>query len=218
MASDIAVSDGSVPLPRKKHEIYARERALFKSPADAALAAGYERGSGAHSKLERNASVQRRVAYLSRQEAEVIAEIRNRLLAREVLILEQDIGDLYEETEEILFKDGQPLTRNGEPVTRTVTRPKLFSDMTREQRQLIESYTVTETGKPNLKLHSSQDAHRELRKMLGLDKPVAAGNADDDAFRNLTLAEKIAQIDQDLAELRKIGPILNHDGASEPSA
>lgn len=213
MASDIAVSDGSVPLPRKKHEIYARERALFKSPADAALVAGYERGSGAHSKLERNASVQQRIAYLSRQEAEVIAEIRKRLLEHGTRVLNADHGDFFEVVEEPVFnKDGEVVWH------RKVQRPKFFDNMTREQRSVIESYTTTETGKPNLKLHSSMEAHRELRKMLGLDKPVVAVNADDDAFKNLTLAEKIAQIDQELAELRKIGPILNHDGVSEPAA
>jgi hypothetical protein len=213
MASDVAEIGGSVPLPVKKWEVYARERALFKSPRNAALEAGYDDRSGMHSKLERKPEVRERIAFLARQEKEVISEVRERLLRDLYVIADHDPGDFYEVRETVVG-----YRKNGDPIIREAQLPKYFRDMTREQRRCVESYAVTESGKPNLKLHSLIEANREIRKMLALDKPPAEASDADAEFARMTLGEQLAVVERQISDLRKNGLMLTHDGGSGSSS
>ena|SRR5215471_3591925 len=73
---------GSLPLTNFKHEIYARERSLGVVPERAAQRAGYAPRCGKHSVIERRADVTARIAYLSRDEVEVLRARRERIIER----------------------------------------------------------------------------------------------------------------------------------------
>src|SRR5947209_4250830 len=73
---------GSLPLKTLKHELYARERALCTAPEQAAQRAGYAPRCGKCSQLERRKEVRARIAFLSRDDVELIREKRRRLEER----------------------------------------------------------------------------------------------------------------------------------------
>ena len=134
-----------------------------------------------------------RIAWLCRQDEDVLREKRNRL--EEFLWggLNADRADFYETVQiPIADRNGNAvLKRNGEPYTKCVTQLKTLEKLTDEQRMLIESITYTESGKPNLKLVSKEYCHRELRKMIGGDaQPGQPGND----FSHYSDAELFAEL------------------------
>jgi hypothetical protein len=74
-----AVEPGSVPLKSLKYELYCQQRALNCSAEIAAQRAGYPARSGAHTRIERLAEVQLRLAFLRRDEDELIRQKRRRI-------------------------------------------------------------------------------------------------------------------------------------------
>lgn len=94
------IASGSLPLTKRSHETYAWERALATAPTLAAKRAGLSPRSGACSKLERNAEVQARIAWLARDEEAVLREKRKRLEERLNLIAFVDLMDFIEIDEE----------------------------------------------------------------------------------------------------------------------
>lgn len=210
MTDLVPVDPGRLPLKRATWEAYAKCRVmLFAHPAEAARQAGLKDGCGALTRLERNPEIQARMAFLSRQEKEIVAEVRESLLRDLFLINGHDPGDFFEVRETVVG-----YRKNGDPIIREAQLPKYFRDMTREQRRCVESYAVTESGKPNLKLHSILESNREIRKMLGLDKPVTQSSEAEADFVNMTLGEQLAVIERQISDLRKNGLMLTHDGGS----
>lgn len=183
---------GSVPLPRASNELYARHRAAGVSPTEAARRVGLNPRNGAATKLERRRAVQERLAWLCRYEPDVAFERKRYAEERLALIHDQDIAEFYEVVHEPVYG------KNGIVGHRMVQRPKFFRDLTIEQRRCIESYSVTDSGKTNLKLHDALAANREYRKLHGLDLPT-----------------KIAPTDPSGEHSAPVAPIINLMGHSE---
>jgi hypothetical protein len=125
-------------------------------------------------RLEHRKDVADRIAYLSRQDEEAIKAKRLRLEESLWHQLEADIGNLYETIEvPKLNRKGEPvLDKEGRPVTykRQVLRD--LQTLPPELRHAIESVSTDAKGVATAKLVGKLQANQELRKMLGLDKPV----------------------------------------------
>jgi len=189
------------PLKHPKYEIFARQRALNQSPLIAGQIAGLNYDRRNLFRIEKKPAIAARIAWLSRQDEEALREKRNRLEQFLWEGLYVDRAEFYETVEiPITDRNGNAvLKRNGEPATKTITQPKPLEKLTDQQRQLIESITYTESGKPNLKLVSKEYCHRELRKMIGGDaQPEQRAN---DVSR-YTDAELLAELDRLANELR----------------
>ena len=153
--SEVVETKGSNPLPYASHERYARARALMHKPIEAARIAGFSETSGASSKVERRRDVQARIAWLTRQPEETIAEKRMELEAYLWRALRYD---------PMIFWDG--------------SRLRDWAEIDPDDRTLIEGLMFTEKGKPNLRVTSRLAAHIELRKMLGGDAPAKIAQTD----------------------------------------
>jgi hypothetical protein len=190
---------GALPLAHGRREVFARLRSRGFSPLPAAREAGYPDITPKNAqKMAQDQRIRARVAYLTRQEEEVLAEQRQILLERQWHWHDSDIADFFERAEEPVTRDGKlVLKQDGTPLMRP-----------REQRLCIESITWTERGKPNLRLYSRAEANKELRKLLGLDKPlkVAATNTEgkelpSTADRARALAAFIAETQAEMAQM-----------------
>lgn len=91
---------GSVPLKLLKHETYCQQRVLNCSPEIAAQRAGYPARSGMHSKIERREDVQARLAWLRRDEDEIIRRKRQRIEEELTAVVDFDITDFATINEE----------------------------------------------------------------------------------------------------------------------
>lgn len=180
---------GSVPIPHANHELYARNRAAGLSPTESVRRLGIDPDHGAPTKFERKRAVQHRIAWLCRHEPEVAIERKRYAEERLTLVHDHDIGEFYEVVEEPVFG------KDGIMGTRTVQRPKFFSELTREQRLCVESYSVTDSGKPNLKLHSSIDANRDYRKLHGLDMPTKIAPTNPAGDGNAVVTQELRWLD-----------------------
>src|SRR5215469_7077616 len=136
---------GSRPLSNARHEHYCRLRSLLCPKGQALREAGmravknHDAVSNA-TRLERRQDVGDRIAFLVRQEEEVLAEKRKRIEEMLWAIHEADIGD-YFETYEAVKRDhtGQPArTDEGGLLTETRVRPKLLTDLPPDLAKLIE--------------------------------------------------------------------------------
>jgi hypothetical protein len=119
-------------------------------------------------RLERRQDVRDRIAFLVRQEEEILTEKRKRIEEMLWAIHEADIGD-YFETYEAVKRDhtGQPeRTDEGGLSTETRMRPKLLTDLSPEAAKLIEDISIDAKGRAVPKLYSKAWANAELRKML----------------------------------------------------
>ena len=160
------------------------------------------------SRLENKPGVKARIAYLSRQEEELIAAKRRRIEEQLWAIAEGNIAD-YFETHEVIARDhtGQPITalkRNeitGEMETalstETRVRPKLLTDLPREMAKLIEEVRPDARGRLIPKLYNKHQANKELRAMLN----ISAKEAPKD-ITQLSDSELIAQL---AAQARELG-------------
>jgi len=201
--TDLTALPGSNPLRNVKHEAYCRERALQVEGAIAYRRAGFEsidhhaaRGNAA--KLERRADVQDRIAFLCRQDEEILREKRRRLESYLWLAHETNRADFYETVEEPVTKNGVlVLDGEGKPEVRRWQRLKLFSDLTPEQQALIEGVKYTEGG-PALDTVTRQWANQELRKFLGTDK---AGRGDGDDLARLSDSDLLTELARQARDL-----------------
>lgn len=206
---------GSRPLGNAKWERYAQERALCSSRMLAYRSAGFEseddhaaRGNAA--KLERKASVSDRIAWLCRQEEDILRAKRLRLEQFKWNVWNADIGDYYVMVERPVFdKEGKPvLDIDGRQRMRMVQDVRPFADMTSEQRAVIQSLKYTDSGRPNLELIPKTWADVELRKQLGIG---AAVRDEGDEFSRMTREELAAFIAR---ELRAIGSLMTAEAAA----
>jgi len=203
---------GSRALKNSKQEKYCRLRAALQPRAQAYREAGWNDRSdaGAYShacRLEHRPGVRDRIAYLSRQNEELIAVKRERIEAQLWAIAEGNIQDFFE-PHEVIQRDhtGQPITepkRNeitGEMETALSTetrmRPKLLADLSPELAALIEDITIDSRGRLIPKLYSKLQANKELRNMLN----ISAKEAPPDVTQ-LSDAELIQQLADQAKEL-----------------
>jgi hypothetical protein len=214
---------GSQPLGNAKREAYAQARAIMTPRALAYREAGFQskdehaaRGNAA--KLERAQEVRDRIAWLCRQPEEIIRAKRERLEQFKWNIWFADIGDYYVVVERpILDKEGNPvLDGAGNLRTRLVQDVKPFSDLTFEQRSVIQSLKYTDSGRPNLELYPKTWADVELRKQLGIG---AQGREESDEFAGMSLSELAAFIMREQAaigikELAKLANVEAGDDAA----
>lgn len=182
---------GSEPLANAKWELYARERALCCSRMVAYRNAGFESeddhaARGNAGKLERKRAITDRIAWLCRQDEDVLRAKRQRIEEFKWSVKNADIGSYYVMVElPILNKEGNPvLDDEGKQCVRIVQNLKPFSDMTAEQRSIIQSLKYTDSGRPSLEFYSKQWAVTELGKMLGSNTPTIG-----DEFADMSLDE-----------------------------
>jgi len=196
-------SPGSRALKNAKYESYCRLRASAQPRIPAYREAGWETShdDDAYSnacRLERRSEIRDRIAYLTRQADELIAEKRKSIEEKLWAIHEADIGDFFE-TYSTIKRDqtGQPERRDeGALSTETRMRPKLLADLSPELAKLIEDVTVDSKGRLIPKLYSKLQANKELRAMLKIGAKQSAPDV-----TQLSDAELIAQLAQQAKEL-----------------
>lgn len=178
----VLLGSGSQPLRKPAHERYARARSLLRPKLEAyryahqyddqgeldAKARHAMRGNA--SKLERNSAVQARIAYLCRQEEEILAEKRKRLEEFLWLIHEANPADLWETAEKPKTDaDGDEVVdEDGTPVMVRYQRLRLMADLPEDLQRTVESIKYTESGRPQVVQYSKMQANLELRKLLGI--------------------------------------------------
>ena len=120
-------------------------------------------------RLERRQDVRDRIAYLVRQEEEVLAKKRKRIEERLWAIHEADIGDFFERYDkEVTDKNG----KKGAVLRQACERPKLLADLSPETAKLIEDVSVDSRGRLIPKLYSKLQVNKELRNMMSRFRPV----------------------------------------------
>ena len=156
---------GSRPLANARHEHYCRLRSLLCPKGQALREAGmravknHDAVSNA-TRLERRQDVRDRIAYLVRQEEEVLAEKRRRIEETLWAIHEADIGDFFEPYDQIKTdKEGNIETdKKGAVLLETRERPRLLTDLSPETAKLIEDITIDSKGRAIPKLYSKLQA------------------------------------------------------------
>ena len=111
--------------------------------------------------LERRQDVRDRIAFLVRQEEEVLAEKRKRIEEMLWAIHEADIGDLWETYEAAkVGQDGNAETDEpGHMLTLRKQRPRLLSDVRPDLRKAIEHVQVDARGNVVPQLYSKLQAN-----------------------------------------------------------
>jgi hypothetical protein len=194
---------GSQPLSNARHEHYCRLRSLLWPKAQALREAGmravknHDAVSNA-TRLERRQDVRDRIAFLVRQEEEVLAEKRKRIEERLWAIHEANIGDFFETVElPKVDKDGKAETDEaGNMLTMNTERPRPISDLAPEVAQVIEDVSIDSKGRAIPKLYSKLQANKELRAMLNI-----GGRKEQEADDVSKLSD--AELIQQLADMAK---------------
>jgi hypothetical protein len=153
-------SPGSRVLKNPKYEKYSRLRASALPRIQAYREVGWVSREDEVAyinacRLERRPEIRDRVAYLIRQEEDLVVEKRRRIEETLWNIHEADIGD-YFETHDI---DGK-----------IIEQPKRLSDVPQEIRKNIEKITIDGRGRAVPQLYSKLAASQELRKMLNIGR------------------------------------------------
>lgn len=202
--NDVAAvsAPGSRPLAKPQHERYARARSMLMPRLEAARRAGYETmTAGNAAKLDRNRKIADRIAFLTRQDEEILTAKRQRLEEFLWNIHETDRAGLYETAEwPLRDAEGEPiLDKDGQQVVIPYSRPRPIADLPDDLRRLVEGITVTESGRVIFKLYSAMQANQELRKLLGIGKgdEVNQGNE----FERMSDGELIAELSRQANEL-----------------
>jgi hypothetical protein len=196
---------GSVPLRNDGHERFAFKRATLMPKADAYRQAGFaakddHAASGNASKLERRADVAARIAYLRRQDEQILANKRDRIEGFLWSIHESNVAKLWETVEvDCLDKQGKPiLSEDGEPLKKKVQRPRLLSELSEDVQRTIETCGIDENGRIIPKPYSKMTANAELRKLLGIG--VVTGRDESDLSR-MSDGDLIATLAEQAREL-----------------
>jgi hypothetical protein len=149
-------------------------------------------------RLERRRDVRDRIAFLVRQEEEVLAEKRKRIEETLWAIHEADIGDLWETYETTIGQDGKAETDEaGNMLTVKKRRPRLLSDLPPDIARLIEDVVIDGKGRAVPKLYSKLQASKELRAMLNIGRPEERTTD----LSRLSDAELVAQLKAQAQEL-----------------
>jgi len=197
---------GSKPLRNERHERFCRLRAALCPKIEAYRRSVGNEDYGEHaargnaSKWERRADVQDRIAYLSRQDEELLQAKRQRIEEMLWLIHEANVADMWEmvQVPKHDAKGNVVLDDNGEAVMKWVQRPKPINEMPEDVQRAVEAMTINEAGFVIPKPYSKLQANAELRKLLG----IGLATRDDGDFSRLSDAELVAQL---AAQARELG-------------
>ena len=151
------------------------------------------------SRLENKSGVKDRIAYLTKQAEERIAEKRARLEEALWNIHEADVGDLFETYEVIeTDKDGRIQSdADGNITTQRKQRPRLLSDLPPEIRKNIEKVTIDAKGRAVPVLYSKIAACQELRRLNN----IGAKEREQTDISQLSDAELISTLTAQAKEL-----------------
>jgi hypothetical protein len=195
----VVVTPGSQPLRNTKHERFARLRAMLRPKGEAFRQCGLRAATDKIAvdsawRLEHRKDVSDRIAYLSRQDEELLRAKRRRLEESLWHQLEADIGNLFEtiEVPKLNRKGERILDKDGNPVTHKRQVLRDLQTLLPELRHAIESVGIDAKGVATAKLVSKLQANQELRKMLGLDKP-APGQNEYDRLSDAELVNELAK-------------------------
>src|SRR6516162_6050660 len=200
-------SPGSRALKNAKYEKYCRLRALAQPRIRAYREVGWKTSDDddAYSnacRLERRPKIQDRIAYLIRQEEDLIVEKRRRIEEQLWAIAEANIQD-YFEPHEVIQRDhtGQPMhDEKGALSTETRVRPKLLTDLPPDLAALVEEVQVDNRGRLIPRLYSKERANKELRAMLNLGAKSDASDVSKLSDQELisTLAQQAKELGIDI--------------------
>ena len=200
-------SPGSRALKNAKYERYCRLRASAQPRIQAYREVGWgsKEDNAAYingCRLERRSEIRDRIAYLTRQAEDRIADKRARIEEFLWSVHEADLGD-YFETYQAIERDhnGRPVPINPDDPNSALStevreRPKLLGDLPHETAKLIADITIDSKGRAIPKLYSKLQANKELRAMLNISQKEAARD-----ITQLSDAELIAQLAQQAKEL-----------------
>ena len=200
-------SPGSRALKNAKYEKYCRLRASAQPRITAYREVGWhsKRDDNAYAnacRLERRPGIRDRIAYLTRQAEDRIAEKRARIEERLWAIHEADPADYFESYQAIeRDHNGRPVPINPDDPNSALStevreRPKLLEDLPPEVRKVIEDITIDSKGRAVPKLYSKLQANKELRAMLNIGAKQSAPDV-----TQLSDAELIAQLAQQAEDL-----------------
>lgn len=195
---------GSRPLRNTNHERFCRLRAVLRPKADAYRQAGWNIAndivaSSAASRLERRQDVADRIAFLSRQDEEILRAKRARIEEFLWVVHESNTADLWETVEvERTDKDGKPiLDENGIPLKKTIQRAKMLSELPPDVQRIVETCEIDKQGRVVPKPYSKMTANQELRKLLN----IGVVSREDGEFGRMSDAELIAELSRQAKEL-----------------
>ena len=200
-------SPGSRALKNAKYEKYCRLRALAQPRIRAYREVGWKTSDDddAYSnacRLERRPKIQDRIAYLIRQEEDLIVEKRRRIEEQLWAIAEANIAD-YFESHEVIARDhtGQPMhDEKGALSLEKRVRPKLLTDLSPDAARLIEEVRPDSRGRLIPRLYSKHQANKELRAMLKLGTKSDASDVSKLSDQELisTLAQQAKELGIDI--------------------
>jgi hypothetical protein len=215
---------GSKPLKIAKYERYARYRAqaLPRMVAFRKIGNFAANDKVAHrnaTRLTKRPGIKDRIAYLSRQEEQLITAKRRRLEEFLWSVHESSIQDLFTTEDQInptgTTNNPAEIANNSDqqkaavsPRVRVV--PRLLTDLPPELAALIEDVAYDSKGRLVPRLYSKVQASRELRAMLNIS---ARSEAPD--VTKLSDAELISQL-RDQAKQLGIEINLNYHFAQQP--
>lgn len=199
-----APEPGSFPLRNPAYEWYCREIALMATPIQAVrkvaqdhpehaavVKAGFATMTQANAaKLDRKPKVRDRVAWFAREAEETLRMKRRELEGYLWGALRNDPAKYFEVImTDIIDKEGEVIG------TKETERFRFLNTIPAELRQYVE---VTDKG---LKLVQKSEAHKELRKMLGIDAPARSEVNTRDLTLEALVMLSLAKPDEDQPKL-----------------
>ena len=151
-------------------------------------------------RLERRSEIRDRIAYLTRQAEELIAEKRQRIEERLWAIHEANIQDFFTTEDDLNpteSSNSAEIVNNPDqqkvavsPRARAVPRP--LTELDPETAKLIEAVTVDSKGRLIPKLYSKTWANAELRKMLNIGGQKEREQTDVSRLSDAELIQRLA--------------------------
>ena len=182
----VVVTPGARPLRNPKHEQFARLRAMLRPKVEAFRQCGLRAATDKIAvdsawRLEHRKDVADRIAYLSRQDEELIKAKRLRLEESLWHQIEADIGHLFETVEvPNLTRDGKPiLDKEGQPVTYKRQAVRDLQQVPPELRHAIESITLDAKGNVAAKLDQRFRSSNHIRPPCRAYRPRCERRAPD---------------------------------------
>jgi hypothetical protein len=200
------VSPGSRALKNAKYERYCRLRASAQPRINAYREVGWETSDdddvySNSCRLERRPEIRDRIAYLTRQAEELIAEKRQRIEERLWAIHEANIQDFFTAEVDLnpteISNNPAEIANNPDqrkvgvsPRARVVPRP--LTELDPETAKLIEDVTIDNKGRAIPKLYSKTWANAELRKMLNIGGQKEREQTDLSRLSDAELIQRLA--------------------------
>jgi hypothetical protein len=197
--------EGSRPLPNRKHERFCWLIAQLRPKGDAYRQSGFvakdeHTADGNAARLLRRHDIQDRVAYLSRQEEEILQAKRRRIEEFLWSVHEANLADLWE-TVEVEKRDKKGNVVYGDdgktPIMVKRQQPRPLSELPDDVQRVVETCQVDEHGRVIPKPYSKMQANQELRKLLN----IGAAMRDDGELARLSDAELVAELSRQAKEL-----------------